>query len=76
MFLGSCRGRLLPLTGFRATELGVDRHIFGIFIVALTLVFIASWLAIAVLDFGSAWIAGVVASTSELDVFSHAKAGH
>ena len=38
--------------------------------------FIASWLAVAVSDFGSARIAGAVASTSEPAVFSHAKAGH
>ena len=55
---------LLPLTGFRATESGVDRRVFGIFVVASTLVFVASWLAVAISGFGGARVAGVVASTS------------
>ena len=55
---------LLPLTGFRATESGVDRRVFGIFIVASTLVFIASWPTVAVSGFGGARVAGTVASTS------------
>ena len=38
--------------------------------------FAASWLAIAVSDFGSARVAGAIASTSEPAVFSRAKAGH
>src|SRR4051812_42387614 len=37
---------LLPLTGFRSTESGVDRCVFGIFISASMLVFVASWLAV------------------------------
>ena len=40
------------------------------------LVFIVSWLAVAVSNFGSARITGDVASTSEPAVFSRAKAGH
>ena len=55
---------LLPLTGFRATESGVDRRVFGIFIVASTLVFVASWLAVAISSFGGTGVAGAVASTS------------
>ena len=62
------------MTGFGAAESGVDRRDLRYFVV--TLVFIASWLAIAVSDFGSARIAGAVASTSEPAVFSRAKAGH
>ena len=46
------------------------------FIIIATFVFTVSWLAIAVSDFGSARIAGAVASTSELAIFSRAKAGH
>ena len=67
---------LIPLTGFRATESGVDCRIFSIFFVDSTLVFVASWLAVAVSNFGSARITGVVASTSEPVVFSCAKASH
>ena len=64
------------MTGFGAAKSGVDRCDMRSFIISATFVFIASWLAIAVSDFGSARIAGAVASTSELVVFSHAKAGH
>jgi hypothetical protein len=46
------------------------------FIIISTLVFIASWLAIAVSNFGSARITGAVASTSEPAIFSRAEAGH
>ena len=55
---------LLPLTGFRATESGVDRRVFGIFIVALTLVFVASWPAVAISGFGGVGVAVAVASMS------------
>ena len=55
---------LLPLTGFRATESGVDLRVFGIFIVASTLLFVASWLAIAISGFRGARVADVVASAS------------
>ena len=55
---------LLPLTGFSATESGVDRRVFGIFIVVLMLVFIASWPAIAISGLRGAGVAGDVASTS------------
>ena len=64
------------LTGFGAAESGVDRRVLRSFIVIAMLVFIVSWLAVAVSDFGSARIAGAVASTSEPVVFSRAKAGH
>ncbi len=56
--------RLLPLTGFRATESGVDRRILGIFIVASTLVFVASWPTVAISGFGGAKVAGTVAAMS------------
>ena len=66
----------LPLTGLGATESGVDRHVFGIFSVALTLVFIASGPAVSVLCFRSARIAGTVAATGKPSIFACAKAGH
>ena len=55
---------LLSLTGLGATESGVDRRVFGIFIVAPTLVFVASWPTIAISSFGGARVTGVVASAS------------
>ena len=64
------------MTGVGAAESGVDRCVLRYFVIIATLVFIASWLAVAVSDFGSARIAGAVASTSELAVFSRAKVGH
>ena len=65
-----------PLTGFGAAESGVNRCVMRSFIIVVTFVFAASWFAIAVSDFGSARIAGAIASTSEPAVFSRAKAGH
>ena len=54
---------LLLLTGFRATESGVDRRVFGTFIIVSTLVLVVSWLAIVVPGFGRAGVAGAIAST-------------
>ena len=71
-----CIEWLFPLTGFGTAESGVDRCVVRFFIIIATFVLAASRLAIAVSDFGSAWIAGAVASTSEPAVFSGAKAGH
>ena len=67
---------LLPLTRFRATESGIDRHVFGIFVIASALVFVVLWSAIAVSSFGGARVAGAIASMSEPAIFSHAKVGH
>ena len=53
----------LPLTGLGATESGIDRRIFGIVIVASTLVFVASGPAVAVPGFRSAGVTGTVAAT-------------
>ena len=55
---------LLPLTRLRATESGVNRRVFGILVVASTLVLVASWLAIAIPGFGGSRVAGAIASTS------------
>ena len=55
---------LLPLTGFGATESGIDRRIFSIQIVASTLVFIASRSTVAVSGFGGARVASAVTTTS------------
>ena len=66
---------LLPLTGFRATESGVDRGVFGIFIVAWTLVFVASWLAVAISGIGGAGIYWRGATASQPAVLASAKRG-
>ena len=54
---------LLPLTGLRATESGVDRRVLGVVSVASTLVFVVSGLAVAVSDFKSARFACIVIAT-------------
>ena len=45
---------LLPLTGLRATESGVDSRVFGVVAITLTLVSIVSGLVVAISDFRSA----------------------
>ena len=40
--------RLFPLTGFRATESGIDCRVFGVVTVVAALVSVATWLAIAI----------------------------
>ena len=42
--------RLFLLTGFRATESGIDCRVFGVVAIVVTLVSIASWLAVAISD--------------------------
>ena len=67
---------LLPLTGFRATESGVDRCIFSFFIVVPTLVFVTSWPSVAIPDSIGARVAGTVASTSQPAIFTRTEIGH
>ena len=76
MVVSVCFEWLFPLTGFGAAESGVDRRFLRSFIIISTLVFIVSWLAVVVSDFGSARVTGTVASTSELAIFSRTKAVH
>ena len=54
---------LLPLTGLRATESGVDRRIFGVVTIVSTLMSIASGLVVAVSGFRSARFTCVVVAT-------------
>ena len=44
---------LLPLTGFRATESGIDSHVFGVVAIISTLVSIPSGLPVAIPGFRS-----------------------
>ena len=54
---------LLPLTGLRATESGVDRRVFGVVTIVLTLVSIASGVAVAVSGYRSARFTCIVIAT-------------
>ena len=54
---------LLTLTGFRATESGVNRCVFSFSIVVSTLVFVASGPAVTISGLRSAGVAGTVAAT-------------
>ena len=40
--------RLFPLTGFRATESGIDCRVFGVVTVVAAFVSVATWLAVAI----------------------------
>ena len=71
-----CLKWLLPLTGFRIVKSGVDRCVTQSFVIVATIILVQSWLAVAVSDFGSARVTGVVAFTSEPVVFSRTKASH
>ena len=67
---------LLPLSGLRATESGINRCVFSFFIVVSTLMFVASWPAIAIPSFGGARVAGTIASMSQPAILARVKAGH
>ena len=54
---------LLLLTGFGATESGVDRRVIGIVTVASTLVPVASGLAVAISGFRGAKFACIIIAT-------------
>ena len=54
---------LLPLTGLRATESGVNRRVFGVITVVSTLMSIASGLAVVVSGFRSAKFTCIVVAT-------------
>ena len=54
---------LLPLIGLRATEFGIDRRVFGVITVVLTLMSVASGLAVAVSGFRSARVACIIVAT-------------
>ena len=40
--------RLFPLTGFRTTESSIDYRVFGVVAIVVTLISVASWLAVAI----------------------------
>ena len=54
---------LFPLAGLRATESGIDCHVFGVAAIVATLVYVVSWLAIAISGIGSARFTCIVIAT-------------
>ena len=54
---------LLPLSGLRAAESGVDSRVFGVVTVASPLVFVAFGLVVAISGFKSARFACIVIAT-------------
>ena len=68
--------RLLPLTGLRATESGIDRRILNVIIVVSMLVSVASGLVVAIFSFRGSGIACIVFATGRPTIFAHTKAGH
>ena len=68
--------RLLPLTGLRATESGIDRHIIGVVIVVSTLVSVASRLVFVIFNFRGASVACIVFATGQPTVLARTKAGY
>ena len=67
---------LLPLTGFRATESGIDCRVFGVVAVVAVLVSVATWLAVAVSGLRCARVACCVVAMGQLAILAHAEAGH
>ena len=55
-------------------ESGIDHRVVRTLFLVLMLVFIASWLPVAIPNFGCAWVIG--ASTGQAAVLTHAKPGH
>ena len=68
--------RLLPLTGLRATESGIDHRILGVVAVVSTLVSVASRLVFVIFNLRGAGVACVVFATGQPTVLAHTKAGH
>ena len=68
--------RLLPLTGLRATESGIDHRILGVVTVVSTLVSVASGLVVAISGFRGVGIACIVFATGQPTIFTRTKAGH
>ena len=67
---------LLPLTGLRAIESGVDRRILGVVTIVLALVSIASRLVFVAFNFRGAGVACIVFATGQPTVLARTKAGH
>ena len=68
--------RLLPLTGLRATESGVDRRILGVVTIVSALVSIASRLVFVIFNFRGADVACILLATGQPTVLAGTKEGH
>ena len=68
--------RLLPLTGFRAAESGIDCRVFGIIAAVAALVSVATWLAVAVSGLRCARVACYVVATGQPAILTRAEASH
>ena len=68
--------RLLPLTGLRATESGIDHRIIGVVIVVSTLVSVVSGNVVAISGFMGAGVACIVFATGQPTILARTKAGH
>ena len=67
---------LLPLTGLRAIESGVDRCILGVVTVVSAVVSIAPRLVFVALNFRGAGVACIVFATGQPTILARKKAGH
>ena len=68
--------RLLPLTGLRATESGIECRIISVVIVVSTHVSVASGLVIAISGFRGAGVACIVFATGQPTILTRTKVGH
>ena len=68
--------RLLPLTGLRALESGIDCRVLGVITIVSMLLSIASRLGFASFSFRGAGVACVVFDTGQPTVLARTKAGH
>ena len=68
--------RLLPLTGLRATESGIECRVLGVITVVLTLVSVASRVVGAIFSFRATGIACIVSATGQHPILAHTKVGH
>ena len=68
--------RLFPLTGFRATEPGIDCRVFGVIAIVAALVSVAMWLAVAVSGLRCATVACCVVATGQPAILARAKTDH
>ena len=69
-------GCLFPLTGFRATESGIDCRVFGFIAIVAALVSVAMWLAVVVSGLRCARVACCVVAMGQPAILARAEAGH
>ena len=67
---------LFPLTGFRASESGIDHRIIGVVIIVPMLVSVASGLIVAISGFIGFGVSCIVFAMGQPTIFTRTKAGH